>query len=548
MLSSLWERLRFPDRTTAVLDRRGPRGDSARAAGRPPSHRVPARGGAAGLALRGRRRASSRSAWSCPTDRTPCTSPTGCWRARPRSGCTLRPSMHVRAHDAPVNEPLAEPYTLTAVGGPLRGRAGWRPARAAADAARRAAPSPWIPPGSPGWSIASRSSRGYESRGELWSPGYFRVDLGVGEAVTLIASTESWETVTALEPAAALAGRARAPRRLVAAAHPAARTGMGAELVLAADQFIITPVGRVRGCGPGARRRRRGAHGHRRLPLVHRLGPRHDDQPRRADAGHRAATPRPATSCARSRHYVRDGLIPNLFPEGETRGALSHGRRHAVVLPCRCDRYLAATGDRRRCTACCRRCATSSSITCAARASASASIRADGLLRQGAAGYQLTWMDAKVGDWVVTPRRGKAVEINALWYNALRLLEEWLEAERDAGGGQADRPSIADAGGRESFNRRFWYEPGGYLYDVVDGEDGDDPACRPNQIFAISLAHPVLERSPLEAGAGRRCASGCSRRSACARSRPAIPTTSRATTATCAPATPPTIRARSGPG
>ena len=55
---------------------------------------------------------------------------------------------------------------------------------------------------------------------------------------------------------------------------------------------------------------------------------------------------------------------------------------------------------------------------------------ADGLLRQGAEGYQLTWMDAKVDDWVVTPRRGKAVEINALWYNALRLLDEWLREER----------------------------------------------------------------------------------------------------------------------
>ena len=55
---------------------------------------------------------------------------------------------------------------------------------------------------------------------------------------------------------------------------------------------------------------------------------------------------------------------------------------------------------------------------------------ADGLLRQGAEGYQLTWMDAKVGDWVVTPRRGKAVEINALWYNALCLLADWLRAEK----------------------------------------------------------------------------------------------------------------------
>ena len=84
---------------------------------------------------------------------------------------------------------------------------------------------------------------------------------------------------------------------------------------------------------------------------------------------------------------------------------------------------------------------------------------ADGLLRQGAPGYQLTWMDAKVGDWVVTPRRGKAVEVNALWYNALRLLEEWLEAER---GPVAAKP-IGEHAARAAaaFNARFWYAPGG---------------------------------------------------------------------------------------
>ena len=99
---------------------------------------------------------------------------------------------------------------------------------------------------------------------------------------------------------------------------------------------------------------------------------------------------------------------------------------------------------------------------------------ADGLLRQGAEGYQLTWMDAKVGDWVVTPRRGKAVEINALWYNALRLLEE-LAARPSAARRRPSRiGEHAARAARASFNARFWYAPGGYLYDVVDGEDGDD--------------------------------------------------------------------------
>jgi predicted glycogen debranching enzyme len=99
-------------------------------------------------------------------------------------------------------------------------------------------------------------------------------------------------------------------------------------------------------------------------------------------------------------------------------------------------------------------------------------------------------MDAKVGGLVITPRRGKAVEINALFYNAVRLLESWVRSEEgDAAAcelkAQADRT-------RESFNRRFWNEPEGCLFDVVDGEAGDDAAVRPNQLLAISLTHPIL--------------------------------------------------------
>jgi glycogen debranching enzyme len=98
-------------------------------------------------------------------------------------------------------------------------------------------------------------------------------------------------------------------------------------------------------------------------------------------------------------------------------------------------------------------------------------------------------MDAKVDDWVVTPRRGKPVEINALWYNALRLITDWLREEGDP---MALETHDWAERARAAFNQRFWYADGGYLYDVIDGEGGDDPACRPNQIFAISLDHPVL--------------------------------------------------------
>jgi predicted glycogen debranching enzyme len=111
---------------------------------------------------------------------------------------------------------------------------------------------------------------------------------------------------------------------------------------------------------------------------------------------------------------------------------------------------------------------------------------ADGLLKTDAAGVQLTWMDAKVGDWVVTPRVGKPVEINALWHNALCIMSAF--ATRLA------RPdsfsSLAQAAGR-SF-ARFVRADGLGLYDVIDGPNGDDTRIRPNQIFAVSLPHSPL--------------------------------------------------------
>jgi glycogen debranching enzyme len=102
-------------------------------------------------------------------------------------------------------------------------------------------------------------------------------------------------------------------------------------------------------------------------------------------------------------------------------------------------------------------------------------------------------MDAKVGNLVVTPRRGKAVDINALWYNALRLMEEWTRSEPNEErahyyGALADRV-------RAAFNTRFWNERTSALFDVVDGDGGNDDAIRPNQLFAISLPYPILDVS-----------------------------------------------------
>ena len=113
----------------------------------------------------------------------------------------------------------------------------------------------------------------------------------------------------------------------------------------------------------------------------------------------------------------------------------------------------------------------------------------DGLLASGEAGVQLTWMDAKVGDWVVTPRHGKAVEIQALWYNALSVIEHLAGEFRDEARRKLYEEMAAQA--RHSFAPLFWNEEAGCLYDVVS-EDGRDPSIRPNQVFAVSLPFTML--------------------------------------------------------
>lgn len=114
---------------------------------------------------------------------------------------------------------------------------------------------------------------------------------------------------------------------------------------------------------------------------------------------------------------------------------------------------------------------------------------ADGLLRAGVPGVQLTWMDAKVSDHVVTPRIGKPVEINALWFAALNTTAQFAEYS------DADPHPFEEAAARvrESF-ARFWNEDRGCCFDVLDGPDGNDPAIRPNQLFAVALAPELLAR------------------------------------------------------
>ena len=407
----------------------------------------------------------------------------------------LRPAVHFRSHDAYVSEPLSPKFKLTVVdeGYEVCGSNATVPLLrmhcdpdASFTVDRKTIPNVLF---------RTELHRGYESEGALWTPGYFRADLSAGESVTFIASTESWETIFALPVEEAHERELVRRRAMLGEAHQEVRSGAPGELVFAADQFIMTPAGRIED-----------------VARAHASG----DEVRSVIAGYHWFTDwgrdtmislegltlttgryNQAGWILRTfAHYVKDGLIPNMFPEGEKNG-LYHTADASLWFFHAISRYTEYSGED----------TTLRLILPKLLEIANKHIEgtrfgihvdtADGLLAQGQEGYQLTWMDAKVGDWVVTPRRGKAVEINALWYNALVLLSVWMTKYYGAESAKLYTDHAARA--RESFNKRFWNADTGYLFDVVDQEGGgDDPACRPNQVFAISLPNPVLDRERWE--------------------------------------------------
>jgi predicted glycogen debranching enzyme len=404
----------------------------------------------------------------------------------------LRPSVNFRPQESPVSEPLGWPYEVRAVGdryeiclcgSPLPPLRVTLFASDATFTLRSTRIDNVLYP--------VEESRGYQARGDLWSPGVFRFSLRARQPATLVASTESFETMTVLPPAQALDAEQRRRQRLLAQAPPEAQDGVPAELVLAADQFIITPAGRT---DETARAHAYGDEVRTVIAGYHWFTDWGRDTMislegltlvtgRHVEAGYILRT---------FGHYVRDGLIPNMFPEREKEG-LYHTADATLWFFHAVQRYVEYSGDRLTLAILY---PTLKRIVDAHTQGTRFGIRVDdrdGLLTQGEEGYQLTWMDAKVDDWVVTPRRGKAVEINALWFNALTLLARWAEEHGDDA---VDYRRRADRVER-SFNERFWFADGGYLYDLVDVDNQPgtaDPKCRPNQVFAISLPHPVLAR------------------------------------------------------
>ncbi|MDO8542490.1 MAG: amylo-alpha-1,6-glucosidase [Opitutaceae bacterium] len=406
----------------------------------------------------------------------------------------LRPSVHFRPFEGHVGPPCGEGYEIRALGHRFEINAPKDnyPALRLYVATKY---SRFIHEGGAAREIVfpRDAERGFEARGALWTPGYFPAAFEPDVPVTLVASTEDWHTVFALDPEAAFATECERRRRLLRIASPQAQHEAAAELVLAADHFIISPAGRVK---DAARARAAGDELRSVIAGYHWF----------TDWGRDTMISLEGLTLTTGRfqeaawilrtfaHYVRHGLIPNMFPEGKNEG-LYHTADATLWFFHAVHRYIEATNDQE----------TLAGLLPILQEIVEHHLRGtkfgigvdpnDDLLRQGAEGCQLTWMDAKVGDWVVTPRRGKAVEINALWFNALKLLEGWQRA--------ADGVAMAEAlaahaqRAQDSFNERFWNPSLDCLYDVIDVQDGsggNDPAVRPNQVLAISLAHAVLTR------------------------------------------------------
>lgn len=418
----------------------------------------------------------------------------------PNLRLSLRPSVHFRPHNGVVTAPSEFAYTLVVAGDHYEISQGDLP------------PLRFRFIGPKGVLVVDRiriheilyrleEQLGYPARGALWSPGHFDADFTSGTDIVLTASTENWEVLEALTASEAISAEQDRRERLL---HEATRSFRRAsrnrrrsldrtarELILAADQFLVVPAGRMH------HQARARAAGDELCSII-------AGYPWFTDWGRDTMISLEGLTLTTGRyteaswilktfaHSVEHGLIPNLFPERQREG-LYHTADATLWFFHAIARYVEVTEDHSLLRSLLPKLEEIIEHHLHGTLFGIGVDPADGLLREGDPSLPLTWMDAKKDDWVVTPRRGKPVEINALWYNALRHLEKWLH---DAGR-QDSASKIAEHAekARVSFGHRFWYADGDYLYDVVDGPDGDDPACRPNQLLSISLVHPILDHS-----------------------------------------------------
>lgn len=359
------------------------------------------------------------------------------------------------------------------------------------------------------WRVLHRRDRerGLPALDDVYLPGTFRIQISPGERVTLVLSAEeaSVEFGGTRHEDAVLEAYRRHHRRIRQLLDIADRSTTSlaqqdpvrARLVIAADQFIV------------ARPEKNGDHSNNTQSLG--LSPDRKTiiagYPWFTDWGRDSMISLPGLLLSTGRFsearglikafasYAHQGLIPNRFPDsGE---APEYNTADATLWMFHAiNNYTAATRDW----------SLVKELYPALSAIIDWHVRgtlydigidpSDGLLHAGAPGIQLTWMDAKVNDWVVTPRHGKPVEINALWYCALGYMESWaVHLSKDALEYGQMRSRVG-----ENFAARFWYEDGGYLYDVVDvdGVTGNnDASLRPNQLFAASLTRNLLSEEQI---------------------------------------------------
>jgi predicted glycogen debranching enzyme len=329
--------------------------------------------------------------------------------------------------------------------------------------------------------LREETARGLGDRADLFVPGCFRISLDPGTECVLVLSTEETAELDAAQSRGREEERQRALWRRAGAEHG---SSFVRQLVLAADQFLV-----ARQSVPGEDQAMSGG---TILAGYHWFN----------DWGRDTMICLPGLALATGRadeaarilrtfaRYVQDGLLPNNFPDhsGQIPGYNTVDATLWFVLAI--DAYFKATDDR----------ALVDDLLPVLRRIVKAHEegtryhigvdRQDGLLYAGEPGVQLTWMDAKVGDWVVTPRIGKPVEINALWYNALCCMAAFLDERSDP---EAAHIEESARRARASFRARFLQPDRQGLADVLDGPSGDDWAIRPNQIFAVSLPHRILE-------------------------------------------------------
>jgi predicted glycogen debranching enzyme len=330
--------------------------------------------------------------------------------------------------------------------------------------------------------LPEERKRGLDDREDYLFAALFRVKVEVGESFAIVLSTEA---TPALDGGAARVQRTDHESRLLSA-WSAPKPDAGSpdwlpQLVLAADQFIVKralpeePDGRSVIAG------------------YHWFG----------DWGRDTMIALPGLTVATGRtdvakqillafaRYVDRGMLPNNFPDAG--GIPEYNTVDAALWYFEAVRqYFAATGDL----------PTLQKLFPVLEGMVDAHVKgtryqihvdpADGLLYSGEAGVQLTWMDAKIGDWVVTPRTGKAVEINVLWINATETMAGFARTLKKS----SETYEALSRKAKEAFPK-FWNAQRGCCYDVIDAPGlGNDASLRPNQIFAVAL--PVSPLTPVQ--------------------------------------------------